>query len=343
MVLAAALRGGPSHAYLFHGPAGMGKRTRGAGLRGRAAGRGLGRSRWRAAARAGRHRIPTSPGCGPTGAHVMRVEDVDGPGGGGGHRARRSRRTRRVFVLERVDTMNDEVANRLLKTLEEPAGFVHLILLTEALGQGARDGRVALPARALRPAAGERGSRERWRPDGVPAEARRRARGCRSATRRGRATSRREEGEELRAEVDGVSAAPTGAPASGAARSRGARCSTRAEHAARGGRGGGGRRARAAAGARAEGPRARARSSATSRRPPSATAAARAPRCSTWRSTLAGTRLPRPGVPGRGGRGGRAGRDRAARAGAERAASRDPRRLRDGRRALRGDCASRSS
>ena len=26
-----------------------------------------------------------------------------------------------MFVLERVDTMNDEVANRMLKTLEEPA------------------------------------------------------------------------------------------------------------------------------------------------------------------------------------------------------------------------------
>ena len=43
--------------------------------------------------------------------------------------------SRRVFVLERVDTMNDEVANRLLKTLEEPAPFVHLILLTDALGR----------------------------------------------------------------------------------------------------------------------------------------------------------------------------------------------------------------
>ncbi|HEX6714032.1 MAG TPA: hypothetical protein VF066_11615, partial [Thermoleophilaceae bacterium] len=43
--------------------------------------------------------------------------------------------SRRVFVLERVDTMNDEVANRLLKTLEEPAHFVHLILLTDQLGQ----------------------------------------------------------------------------------------------------------------------------------------------------------------------------------------------------------------
>ena len=40
-----------------------------------------------------------------------------------------------MFVLERVDTMNDEVANRLLKTLEDPAHFVHLILLTDALGR----------------------------------------------------------------------------------------------------------------------------------------------------------------------------------------------------------------
>jgi DNA polymerase-3 subunit delta' len=31
--------------------------------------------------------------------------------------------------------MNDEVANRLLKTLEEPPEFVHLVLLTDALGQ----------------------------------------------------------------------------------------------------------------------------------------------------------------------------------------------------------------
>src|SRR4029079_13143205 len=34
-----------------------------------------------------------------------------------------------------VDTMNDEVANRLLKTLEEPPSFVHLILLTDQLGR----------------------------------------------------------------------------------------------------------------------------------------------------------------------------------------------------------------
>jgi DNA polymerase-3 subunit delta' len=36
-----------------------------------------------------------------------------------------------VFVIERVETMNDEAANRLLKTLEEPPSFVHMLLLTD--------------------------------------------------------------------------------------------------------------------------------------------------------------------------------------------------------------------
>jgi DNA polymerase-3 subunit delta' len=37
----------------------------------------------------------------------------------------------RVFVLERADTMNDEAANALLKTLEEPPPYVVLLLLTD--------------------------------------------------------------------------------------------------------------------------------------------------------------------------------------------------------------------
>lgn len=39
--------------------------------------------------------------------------------------------TRRVFVIESVDQMNDQAANRMLKTLEEPAAYVHLLLLTD--------------------------------------------------------------------------------------------------------------------------------------------------------------------------------------------------------------------
>ena len=41
----------------------------------------------------------------------------------------------RVFVLERADTMNDEAANALLKTLEEPPDYVVLLLLTDRLTQ----------------------------------------------------------------------------------------------------------------------------------------------------------------------------------------------------------------
>ena len=114
-------------------PGGHGQAHRGAGLRGGAAGRGLGRSRTRAA-RVGHGAHPDLTWVRPTGAHVMRVEDVEGPVVSAATRTPFESR-RRVFVLERVDTMNDEVANRLLKTLEEPAHFVHLILLTEALGR----------------------------------------------------------------------------------------------------------------------------------------------------------------------------------------------------------------
>ena len=39
--------------------------------------------------------------------------------------------SRRVFVIEGADTMNDQAANRMLKTLEEPPPFVHLVLLTD--------------------------------------------------------------------------------------------------------------------------------------------------------------------------------------------------------------------
>jgi len=37
---------------------------------------------------------------------------------------------RRVFVIESVEAMNDQSANRMLKTLEEPPAFAHLILLS---------------------------------------------------------------------------------------------------------------------------------------------------------------------------------------------------------------------
>jgi DNA polymerase-3 subunit delta' len=38
---------------------------------------------------------------------------------------------RRVFVIEGAETMNDQAANRLLKTLEEPPPFTHLVLVAD--------------------------------------------------------------------------------------------------------------------------------------------------------------------------------------------------------------------
>jgi DNA polymerase-3 subunit delta' len=133
MVLSAALDAGPSHAYLFHGPAGTGKRTVARAFAAELlAGGADDREAVRLRVQHGTH--PDLTWVRPSGAHVMRVEDVDAPVVGAATRTPFEAR-RRVFVLERVDTMNDEVANRLLKTLEEPAAFVHLILLTDALGR----------------------------------------------------------------------------------------------------------------------------------------------------------------------------------------------------------------
>ena len=133
IVLSAALEAGPSHAYLFHGPAGTGKRTVARAFAAELLAEGQPEPdavRLRVAH--GTH--PDLTWVRPIGAHVMRVEDVDQPVVSAAPRPP-VEATRRVFVLERVDTMNDEVANRLLKTLEDPAHFVHLILLTDALGR----------------------------------------------------------------------------------------------------------------------------------------------------------------------------------------------------------------
>ena len=133
MALAAALAGGPSHAYLFHGPAGVGKRSAARAFAAELLAEGQpDPDGVRRRVQAGSH--PDLTWVRPTGAHVMRTEDVADPVVAAASRTP-FEASRRVFVLERVDTMNDEVANRLLKTLEEPARFVHLILLTDALGQ----------------------------------------------------------------------------------------------------------------------------------------------------------------------------------------------------------------
>ncbi|HEV7846155.1 MAG TPA: DNA polymerase III subunit [Thermoleophilaceae bacterium] len=134
MVLSSALESGqPSHAYLFHGPAGTGKRTVARAFAAELLAEGSPEpDAVRTRVMHGAH--PDLTWVKPSGAHVMRVDDVEGPVVSAATRTPFEAR-RRVFVLERVDTMNDEVANRLLKTLEEPAAYVHLILMTDALGR----------------------------------------------------------------------------------------------------------------------------------------------------------------------------------------------------------------
>jgi DNA polymerase-3 subunit delta' len=133
MVMGAALAGTPSHAYLFHGPPGTGKRTAARALAAELL--VLGESdpdAARARVRAGTH--PDLTWVRPTGAHEMRVSDIDEAVVSAATRTP-FESSKRVFVLEGADTMSDTVANRLLKTLEEPPEFVHLILLTDAVGQ----------------------------------------------------------------------------------------------------------------------------------------------------------------------------------------------------------------
>jgi DNA polymerase-3 subunit delta' len=125
--------GRPSHAYLFHGPAGSGKRTVAGALAAELLAEGAPDPDG-VRARVARRIHPDLTWVTPSGAHELLTGDIDEPVVAAASRTPFEAR-RRVFVIERVDTMNDESANRMLKTLEEPASFVHLLLLTEKPGE----------------------------------------------------------------------------------------------------------------------------------------------------------------------------------------------------------------
>lgn len=129
VALTAALESGPSHAYLFRGPRGAGKR---------AAARAFAAEVLATAAddpEDVRRRALLDPSphpdlvwLTPRGAQHL-VEEVR-------ERVIRASAYRpfeggkRVFVVEAAEAMRDESQNALLKTLEEPPEFVHLILLS---------------------------------------------------------------------------------------------------------------------------------------------------------------------------------------------------------------------
>jgi DNA polymerase-3 subunit delta' len=126
---ALAPQGRPSHAYLFHGPAGTGKRTIARAFAGALLAAGA-RDPGTVAERVGRGAHPDLTWVTPSGAVEMLVADIEEPVVAAAVRTP-FESARRVFVLEAVDTMNDQAANRMLKTLEEPPAFAHLLLLTD--------------------------------------------------------------------------------------------------------------------------------------------------------------------------------------------------------------------
>ena len=123
----------PSHAYLFHGPGGAGKRVAARALAAQLLSEGeADPDSARARVLSGAH--PDLTWVVPSGAHEILVSDIDEPVISAASKTP-FESSRRVFVIERADELGDEAANRMLKTLEEPASFVHLILLTDRLGE----------------------------------------------------------------------------------------------------------------------------------------------------------------------------------------------------------------
>ena len=134
IALEAALRGeGLTHAYLFHGPPGTGKRKAARAFAAALISEGTtDPADVERRVLAGVH--PDLTWVEPRGAHDVLVDDV---------RTQVVRQAalrpfeadRRVFVIVEADRMNDEAQNALLKTLEEPASFAHLVLVSSAPGR----------------------------------------------------------------------------------------------------------------------------------------------------------------------------------------------------------------
>src|SRR5947209_6761709 len=125
--------GRASHAYLFHGPGGAGKRAAARALAAELLVRDSDHpDSARARALSGAH--PDLTWVTPSGAHEILVSDIEEPVIAAASKTPFEANSR-VFVIERVDELGDEAANRMLKTLEEPAAFVHLILLTDRLAE----------------------------------------------------------------------------------------------------------------------------------------------------------------------------------------------------------------
>jgi len=119
LLLSAALRDGPAHAYLFYGPAGVGKA---------AAARAFAAALLGERRRVKRGTHPDLYVLEPLGDEI-RIGDV--------HALRHDlhlrpfEAERRVYIVERADSMNPDAADALLKSLEEPPAYATVILLAD--------------------------------------------------------------------------------------------------------------------------------------------------------------------------------------------------------------------
>ena len=121
-LLRAALAEGPAHAYLFHGPPGVGKRPAALTFAGELIGdRG----------RVERRAHPDVYVVDPVGDQI-RIDDV-----------RQLRRDlhmrpfeagRRVYLVHAAETLNEDAADALLKDLEEPPPYAVIVLVADDLG-----------------------------------------------------------------------------------------------------------------------------------------------------------------------------------------------------------------
>jgi DNA polymerase III subunit delta' len=121
-LLRAALADGPAHAYLFHGPAGVGKRTAALAFAAALIADG---------GRVERRAHPDLYVVEPVGDQI-RIDDV-----------RELRRDlhmrpfeaeRRVYLVFSAETMNEDAADALLKDLEEPPPYAVIVLVADDLG-----------------------------------------------------------------------------------------------------------------------------------------------------------------------------------------------------------------
>jgi DNA polymerase-3 subunit delta' len=121
-LLHAALADGPVHAYLFHGPAGVGKRRAALAFAGELIGD---------AARTERKTHPDLYLLEPVGEQI-RIDEI---------RALRRdlhmrpfEADRRVYLVFSAHLMNDDAADALLKDLEEPPPYAVIVLVADELG-----------------------------------------------------------------------------------------------------------------------------------------------------------------------------------------------------------------